>query len=69
MALNEPEPVGLLHDIVPVGVVAVPVSVSVTVTLRAVATPIFPVGMLGVIAVLVDLALAVNADVVLLLVL
>ncbi len=64
MALNEPEPVGLLHDIVPVGVVAVPESVSVTVTLSAVGTPTFPVGVPGVIVVDVDLVLALNAEVV-----
>ncbi len=68
VALNEPVPV-LLHDIVPVGVVAVPVSVSVTVTLSGVATPTFPVGAAGVMAVDVDLAIGVNADVVTLLVL
>ena len=68
MALKVPEPVGLLHDMVPVGVVAVPESVSVTVTLSAVATPTFPVGVLGVIVVDVDLPLGVNADVVTLLV-
>ncbi len=67
MALKVPGPVGLLHDMVPVGVVAVPESVSVTVTLSAVATPTFPVGMLGVIVVDVDLEL-INAEVVLLLV-
>ena len=64
MALNMPAPVGLLHDMVPVGIVAVPESVSVTVTLSAVATPTVPVGVLGVIAVDVVLTLGVNAEVV-----
>ncbi len=68
MALNVPAPVGLLHDMVPVGVVAVPVSVSVTVTLSTVVTPTFPVGLPGVIVVLVVLALGVNAGVIALLV-
>ena len=68
MALKVPAPVGLLHDMVPVGVVAVPESVSVTVTLSAVATPTFPVGVLGVIVVDVDLPLGVNAEVITLLV-